>query len=190
MSLRDDIMALDIDLPAREDLPEDLQKYLNVCDEKLGMVPNLLRTMGNSPAVLESYLSFSGALAGASLSAADRERIALAVGEANGCEYCLAAHTAIGKSVGLDDESVVESRQGRSDDPRTAAILALSNELVEKRGWASDAALERVREVGLGDAEIAEVVATVALNTFTNYFNHVAGTEVDFPKATPLTATS
>ena len=96
----------------------------------------------------------------------------------------------IGKSVGLDDDSVLESRQGRSEDPRTDAILAFSNELVEKRGWASDASLDRLREVGLGDAEIAEVVATVALNTFTNYFNHVAGTEVDFPAAAPLPATS
>lgn len=166
------------------------KELFDAVQQKLGTVPNLLRTMGNSPAVLESYLNFSGALGSASLSAADRERIALAVGEANGCDYCLAAHTMIGKSVGLDDDSVLESRQGRSEDPRTDAILAFSNELVEKRGWASDASLDRLREVGLGDAEIAEVVATVALNTFTNYFNHVAGTEVDFPAAAPLPATS
>ena len=162
------------------------QELFSAVQQKMGKVPNLLQTMGQSPAVLESYLSFSGALGKASLSADVRERIALVVGEANKCEYCLAAHTAIGRSVGLDDAAILESRQGSASDPKIDAILAFSSELVEKRGWVSDASVAQLREVGLGDGEIAEVVATVALNTFTNYFNHVAGTEVDFPKAAPL----
>lgn len=153
---------------------------------KMGKVPNLLRTMGNSPAVLESYLSFSNALGGSSLPADLRERIALVVGETNGCEYCLAAHSAIGKSVGLGDQDILDSRRGTASDPRTDAVVRFAGEIVAERGWVGDESVARVRDAGLDDGEIAEVVATVALNTFTNYFNHVAGTEIDFPAAARL----
>lgn len=153
---------------------------------KVGFTPNLARTMANSPAVLEAYLNFSAALSTGGLSARLREQIALTVAQANGCTYCLAAHTAIGKMVGLSEEAVLDSRQGGSPDSTVAATLKFARRLIEQRGRVSDEDLLRLRKIGYGDGEIAEVVANVALNIFTNYFNHVAGTQVDFPPAPSL----
>ena len=155
---------------------------------KLGMVPNLMRTMANSPAVLEAYLAFSGALAGGVLPARLREQIALTVAQVNGCDYCLAAHTAVGKSTGLSDEAIRDSRRGVSPDSKTDAALRFARQIVEQRGCVSDSDVARVRRAGHTDAEIAEIVANVAANLFANYFNHVAETEVDFPRVANLSA--
>lgn len=160
---------------------------LDAVKSKLGLVPNMMRAMANSPAVLDSYLQFSGALSKGSLSARVREQIALAVAEANGCDYCLAAHSTIGKMVGLTVEQINDSRLGSSVDPRVDALLRFAREVVEARGKVSDAPLREVRDAGFDDGVIAEVVAQVALDTFTNYFNIVAQTDVDFPKAPELT---
>jgi uncharacterized peroxidase-related enzyme len=155
---------------------------LDAVQKKLGLTPNMMRTMAQSPAVLEAYLNFSGALAGGSLNAKVREQIALAVGEANSCEYCLSAHTAIGKMVGLSEDDINGSRQSSSGDAKTDAALKFARTIVLERGEVSDRDIQRVREAGFTDGEIAEIVANVSLNIFTNYFNHVAGTEIDFPK--------
>ena len=154
---------------------------LDGVQKKLGIVPNLFRTMAASPAVLESYLGFSQNLGGTGLSAREREQIALAVAGANACEYCASAHTAIGKSLGLSDAETTRNLAGEAEDPNAAAILAFATALVEKKGWVGDDDLAAVRAAGADDATIGEIVATVALNIFTNYFNHVARTEVDFP---------
>lgn len=166
--------------------PSASKPLLEAVGKKLGLVPNMTRAMANSPAVLKAYLEFSGALAGSALSARTRELVALAVGEVNGCDYCLAAHTAIGGSLGLGQDALLDARAARSADPKTAAVLRLARTLVVQRGLASDADLRDVRAAGVSDAEIAETVATVALNVFTNWFNHVAETPVDFPAAPPL----
>jgi uncharacterized peroxidase-related enzyme len=157
------------------------KKLLDKVQAKLGMTPNILRTMANSPAVLEAYLGFSTALKGGLLPAKLREQIALAVSEANGCEYCLAAHSAVGKMVGLSEEDILDSRHGGSPDSKVEAALRFASQMVEKRGWVSDEDVVRLRSAGYEDAEIAEIVANVALIMFTNYFNHVAETVVDFP---------
>jgi uncharacterized peroxidase-related enzyme len=161
--------------PKAKSLLEGVQK-------KLGMTPNLMRTMANSPAVLEAYLGFSNSLGQSSLTPKQREQIALAVGEVNHCQYCLAAHSALGKMAGLGDEEIADSRRGASTDRKTEAILQFARKIVTERGWVSDDDVQTVRTAGVSDAEIAETVATVALNIFTNYFNHVAGTDVDFPE--------
>ena len=163
-----------------------LQKLLNGVHAKLGMTPNLMRVMANSPAVLEAYLQFSGSLGQGALGATTREQIALAVAQANACEYCLSAHSAIGKTVGLTAEQIRDARRGSSVDGKSNAILQLAIQLVDKRGVVSDNDLAAVRDAGVTEAEIAEVVANTALNLFTNYFNHVAETEVDFPAVEPL----
>ena len=154
---------------------------LDGVQNKLGMVPNLFRTMAASPAVLERYLGFSQSLGGAGLSPREREQIALAVAGANACEYCASAHTAIGKGLGLSEAEATRNLAGEAEDPKTAAILAFATALVEKKGWVGDDDLDAVRAAGADDATVGEIVATVALNIFTNYFNHVARTEVDFP---------
>lgn len=154
---------------------------------KLGMTPNLMRVMANSPAVLDAYLKFSGSLGSGELPAKTREQIALTVGQANACDYCLSAHSTIGKMVGLTAEQILDSRRGTSAEPTTNAVLRFARQLVDKRGMVSDADLADVRNAGLDDGAIAEIVANVALNILTNYFNHVAETEIDFPRAEAIT---
>jgi uncharacterized peroxidase-related enzyme len=158
------------------------KELLDAVKAKLGMTPNLMRVMANSPAVLDAYLKFSGALGGGDLSAKTREQIALAVAQANSCDYCLSAHSAIGKMVGLTTDQILESRRGESSDPKTSAVIRFANQLVDARGLVSNADLDAARGAGLDDGAIAEIVANVALNIFTNYFNHVAETEIDFPR--------
>ena len=162
------------------------KELLDAVNAKLGMVPNIARTMANAPSVLEGYLGFSGALAKGTLSAKVREQIALTVAQRNSCDYCLAAHSTVGKMVGLTEEQILDSRHGKAIDSKTDAVLRLAGLLVDNRGRVSDRELEEARTAGFNDATIAEIVATVALNIFTNYFNHVADPAIDFPKAAPL----
>ncbi len=159
------------------------KELLDAVKSKLGMTPNLMRVMANSPAVLDAYLKFSGSLGSGDLPAKTREQIALAVGQANSCDYCLSAHSTIGKMVGLTAEQILESRRGASSEQTTDAVLRFARQLVDNRGMVSDADLAAVRSAGWNDGAIAEIVANVALNIFTNYFNHVAETEIDFPRA-------
>lgn len=164
------------------------KELLDAVKQKLGLVPNMTRVMANSPATLDGYLQLSGALAKGMLSAKVREQIALAVAEANGCDYCLAAHTAVGKAVGLTADQVRDSRQATAVDAKSAALLGFARKVVDAHGRVTDADLAAVRAAGWGDAAVAEVVAHVALNVFTNYFNNLADTDLDFPKAAPLAA--
>jgi uncharacterized peroxidase-related enzyme len=162
------------------------KQLLDAVNDKFGMVPNLARTLANSPAALQGYLAFGEALEGGVLPAKLREQIALTVSQANGCGYCVAAHCAIGKSVGLSEDELTDARQSSSPNSRVDAALELARKLVEDRGWVTDEDLDRVRRAGHGDAEIVEIVAIVAWKTFANYFNHVAGTDVDFPEVVEL----
>lgn len=158
---------------------------LDAVQKALGVTPNMMRTMAHSPAVLDAYLSMSGALASGRLSAKVREQLALVVAESNTCDYCAAAHTLLGQRAGLSELDAERARHGDATDPSTAAALRLARAIVASRGHVSDAELAAARAGGLGDAEIGEVVAHVGFNTFTNYFNSVAGTEVDFPAVRP-----
>lgn len=153
---------------------------------KLGMVPNLMRTFGQSPAVLEAYLAFSNALAGGVLPARVREQIALTIAEANESDYCLAAHSMIGKGEGLSPESIANARRAQASDPKIDALLKFARTVVSSRGHVDDSEIDALRSAGVSDAEIIEVIANVSLSNFTNYTNHIAGTEIDFPNATPM----
>lgn len=155
---------------------------LEAVQAKLKITPNMTRVMANSPAVLEGYLSFSGALAGGSLNPKLREQLALEVGEQNQCQYCVSAHAAIGKMMGLSDEEIDSARDAQSSSPKVAAALSFAHQIVEKQGKATEADMNAVRAAGFTDGEIAEIVAHVALNIFTNYFNNTTDVEVDFPK--------
>lgn len=153
---------------------------------KLGMVPNIMATMANSNAVLQAYLNFSEALSQGELPDKLREQIALTVAETNSCKYCLSAHTAIGKMVGLSDEEIEDSRRASSTDSKAEAVLKFSKIMVEKRGNVNSTDIDHLRKEGFSDSDITEIVANIALNLFTNYFNHVADTEIDFPPAREL----
>ncbi len=160
------------------------QDLFTAVKAKLGLVPNMTKVMANSPAVLEGYLSLSGALNHSSLSAKLREQIALLVAEVNKCSYCLSAHTAIGKMVGLTPSELSSSRnaEGASKD---AAALRFARVLIHRQGEVSDQDLGAVRSAGYNDAQIAEIIAVVALNVFTNYFNKAARVPIDFPVVNP-----
>ena len=162
------------------------KELLDTLKAKLGRVPNIFKIMAHSPTTLQAYLGLSGALANAVLPVKVREQIALTVSEDNQCDYCVSAHSAIGKSVGLTPEEIEAGRRGRSPDSKTHAILALAQKLSANRGNITDQELQATRKAGCSDEEILEVVTVVAINLFTNYFNHVAGTVIDFPKAPAL----
>jgi uncharacterized peroxidase-related enzyme len=156
---------------------------LDAVQRKLAFVPNLTRTLAVSPATLDAYLSFGDRLNQGILSPKLREQLAVTVAYSNSCEYCLAAHTAIGGMLGLTPSQLEAAYTADSTDPRIAAALHFAQELVQNQGHVSDEEVAKVREAGYGDAEIAEIVGHVALNVFTNYFNTVAQTDVDFPKS-------
>lgn len=155
---------------------------LDTVKQKMGGTPNILTTMAHSPAALESYLNFSGALSGGTFSAGLREQIALAVAGTNACDYCAAAHTAIGKGAGVPDEELSRALSGEPADAKAAAAVRLARTLVEKRGFASDEEIRAFKAAGFDDGQLMELVAVVSLNLYTNYINHVAQTDVDFPK--------
>jgi uncharacterized peroxidase-related enzyme len=164
------------------------REMLDGIKTKLGMVPNLMRTFAHSPATLQFFLSGSQALAGGVLSPKVREQIDLRVSQINGCDYCLAAHTMLAKSLKLYEGQILDARRGKSEDPKTNAILALAGTLVEERGHLSNEDFARARLAGLSDAEISETIAAVALKTFTNYFAVASQVELDFPKVEALNA--
>jgi uncharacterized peroxidase-related enzyme len=151
-----------------------------------GKTFNIFKSMATGPASLQAYLGLSGAVSHGMLSAKEREVIQLAVGEANSCSYCVAAHTAIGKMSGLTDAQTVEARRGHLGDAKLQALASFALALHEKRGHVSDADLNAVRAAGYGNGHIAEIVANYALAVYTNYFNHVNQTASDFPAVPAL----
>jgi uncharacterized peroxidase-related enzyme len=157
------------------------RETLAAVQKMLGATPNLFRVTAHAPAALESMAAQFGALAGGVLGARGRESIALTVAEVNGCDYCLSAHTLLGKGAGLSEADILAARGGESSDPKLGAILGFSRELVQRRGAVGGGAVDRLRSAGVSDAEILETIAAVTLNIFTNYVNLVAGTEIDFP---------
>ncbi|MFI4897467.1 MAG: carboxymuconolactone decarboxylase family protein [Phycisphaerales bacterium JB059] len=171
--------------------PEASLPLLEGVKAKIGKVPNLFGTLAHSPAAFGSYLASSEALGKGELGAPLQEQIAVAIAGANACGYCASAHTAIGKMHGVSAEELAKNLDGESGDPRAGAAIRFARAVVVKRGFVSDADLQDVRSAGLSDGEITEIVALVAHNTFTNYFNHVAQTAIDFPEVkvgAPVTA--
>lgn len=165
-----------------------VKELLGAVKANLGIIPNMTRSMAVAPSVLEAYLGFIGALSHGVLPARVREQLALDVGEANRCDYCVSAHSVLGPRAGLTEQEVLDSRRGACAEPKADVLLRFARTVLEKKGLIKDADIAAVREAGYGDAEIAEVVAHVGLNVFTNYFNNVAGTTIDFPRAPALAA--
>lgn len=160
----------------------DLRTTFDAVRSKFGGVPNGVKALGVSPQTLRGYLEFAGAVGSGSLSRAERERVAVLTAQLNECGYCLSAHTLAGRAAGLTDDELVGSRQGWSVDARAAALLAFATAVLEHRGDVPEVALVEAREAGLTDAELVELVAEVALNTFTNYANRLVRPEYDFPE--------
>jgi uncharacterized peroxidase-related enzyme len=148
-----------------------------------GKLPNIFQHMGNSPTVLQTFLSLNEIISHTTLPAKLRSEIALAVAQANECQYCLSAHTTIGGGMGLPKEQMIEARKGHSGDPKTQAILKFAKLVVDKRGKLSNQEVAALKAAGVTDTELVEILLVVQLNMFTNYFNHVVDTTIDFPEA-------
>lgn len=159
----------------------EAQATLTAIKGKIGMVPNIYATMAHAPAALNAALGFGEALGKSSLSPALREQLALTIAGVNSCDYCASAHTTIGKGAGVAEDELASNLTGNASDPKTQAFLTLAKNIVDKQGNLSDTDLASARNAGITDQEIIEVVAVVAQNIFTNYFNHIADPEIDFP---------
>ena len=144
---------------------------------------NIFKSMVNSPATVQAYLGLSGGVAHGTLTPVERELIQLTAGQANNCEYCVAAHTFLGTKAGLTQDQTVEARRGTVKDAKLNGLAKFVLALHEKRGMVSDQDVSAFKAAGYNDGQIAEVVANYALATFTNYFNHVNQTVVDLPPA-------
>lgn len=159
----------------------EAEATLTAIKGKIGMVPNIYATMAHAPAALNAALGLGEALGKSSLSPALREQLALTIAGVNSCDYCASAHTTIGKGAGVAEDELASNLTGNASDPKTQAFLTLAKNIVDKQGNLSDADLSTARDAGINDQEIIEVVAVVAQNIFTNYFNHIADPEIDFP---------
>jgi len=159
----------------------DRKALLDDIHGAFGATPNMFRAVANSPAALRAMWGAFGALGAGSLSPRLGEEIAVAIADRNRCEYCLAAHTALGRKAGASAEDMARAQAGQSDDPATAAALAFALKLVEDRGQVSDADVQRLRDQGFDDGQVMEILAHVALNLFTNYTNVAFEVPLDFP---------
>jgi len=177
-----------ITIPTRDESPAASQPLLDAVGAQLGVIPNLFRVIGTSPAALEGFLGFNGAL-GKALDVKTRERIALAVAQANGCDYCLSAHTYLGLNLAkIDEAEIALNRRGQSGDAKAAAAVKFARAVVDNRGKVSEGDIAEVRLAGFSEAQVVEIVALVAVNVFTNYLNNAVETDIDFPVVTAAEA--
>jgi len=172
-----------LNIPTVEQSPDASKPLLDAVKKQLGVVPNMMKLIGNSPAALEGYLSLNGSVAKGKLSGQLREQIALATAEYNGCDYCLSAHSYLGTNVAkLSGDEIDAARNGHSSDAQADAALRFARKVAESHGRVSDADLALLRIAGFDDAAVIEIVVNIALNVLTNYVNNVAQTDIDFPK--------
>lgn len=158
------------------------KELFDAVNKKLGFIPNLIKVFGNSPATLETYLTLGKLTASGNFNNKFREQLALAIAEENECNYCLSAHTAIGKMNGLTDVQTEQNRQGNSNDLKVEAALKFAQEVTRKRGQVNTEVIENFKAAGHNDGDVLEIILNVVSNTLTNYVNHIAETEIDFPK--------
>ncbi len=177
------IAPIDLKNPAAAVAPQ-----LDAVRAKMGKVPNMIATLANSPVALNAYLALGDVAGKGALSAKERERIALTVGQANECDYCVAAHSLVGKLTGLSETEILAARRAQGTDARTSAIAGLADAIVRDRGLVATPVLDQARAAGLTEAELLEVLTVTVANILTNYANHLIQTDLDFPKAPVLAA--
>ena len=168
-------------IPARDDAPEASKPILDAVHKQLGVVPNMFRLIAQSPAALQGFTANNGALT-KTLDVKTRERIALAVAQVNGCDYCLSAHSYLGlKLAKISPEEIALNRRGESGDAKADAAVRFAAKVVRERGHVTEADINAVRDAGYSDGQIVEILAVTAENIFTNLLNVVAETDIDFP---------
>jgi uncharacterized peroxidase-related enzyme len=170
-----------VTVPSRDSAPTESEPLLDGVFKKLGVVPNVFRLAALSPAALEGFLGLSGALS-KTLDVRTRERIAIAVAEVNGCDYCLSAHTYLALNLAkISPEDAELARKGSSTHPKAGAAVRFAVQVARTRGGVSDADIAAVKAAGFAEPQIVEIVALVTENVFTNFLNRVAQTDIDFP---------
>lgn len=155
---------------------------LEAIQAQLGMVPNFLKVFANSPVALKAFLGLHGVAGAGSLDAATQERIALALAQQNGCEYCVSAHTTIGRQSGLSDDDMAAARAGSSTDPRAAEAVRFARRLMASQGDVNNADLMAVRAAGYSDADLVEIITHVGMNFLTNVLGKASRVDIDFPR--------
>lgn len=173
-------------VPTREEVSTESQAIFDSLKKQIGMVPNIYATIGYSSNALASYLTFQGAQAKGTFSAKEREAVFLAVSQANGCAYCQAAHTTLGKMNGFTEEQTISLRKGESENPRLNAIVALTKDITENRGRASEAKVEEFFAQGFDNTALVDLITLIADKTLANYLHNLTQVEIDFPVAKPV----
>lgn len=171
-----------INVVTLESASAEQRALLDAIQAKLGMVPNFLKVFANSPVALKAFLGLYEVAGAGSLDPQTRERIALALAQQNSCEYCLSAHTAIGRGVGLDSGEIEANRAGSSQDAKAAVAVKFARSLVEHKGEVTTAEIGEVRAAGYSDADIVEIITHVGMNLMTNILGKASRIEIDFPK--------
>ena len=175
-------------IPDLDAAPDASKPILEAVHKQLGVVPNMFRLIASSPAALEGFAGNNGALA-KTLDVKTRERIALAVAQVNGCDYCLSAHTYLGLNLAkLTPEEIARNRRGQSGDAKADTAVRFAAKVVRERGRVGDGDVAELREAGYSNGQIVEIVALAAENVFTNLMNNVAQTDIDFPVVTAAQA--
>lgn len=170
-----------INVVTHETANAEQKALFDAIQSKLGIVPNFLKVFANSPEALKAFLGLHGIANAGSLDALTRERIALALAQQNACQYCLSAHTAIGRKAGLDNAEIEANRAGSSHDAKGAAAVRFARALVAHSGEITSAELADVRNAGYGDAEIVEIITHVGMNILTNILGKASRVDIDFP---------
>jgi len=166
-----------------EEANTNSQAIFNTVKSKIGMLPNLYATMGISDKLLGGFLAFTETLKSGELSGKEYEAVALATSQANGCAYCLSAHTAIGKMNGFTEDETLELRNNSIADTKLNALVTLASEFVNLKGHPTEETVDSFFEAGYNKSAFAELIGIVALTTITNTVYHNGGFEIDFPKA-------
>ncbi len=160
----------------------DQQALLDAVRHKLGMVPNFLAVLCQSPEALQAFLGLHQIAETGALDAQTRERIALVIAQENSCQYCVSAHSAIGRKAGLTNDEIAANRNGSSQDQKAQAALSFATAINTHKGDLTDAEFQAIRQAGYSDAEIVEIIVHVGMNILTNMIGKISDTEIDFPK--------
>ena len=165
-----------------ENASTELKPIYEHIQSHMGKIPNIFQHMGQSAPVLQAFLNLLDQTSNLSISPNIRTKIALITAETNKCHYCLSAHTAMAKLQAISDSDIAAARLAQTQDAKETALLKFAKTIVEKRGQLTDRDVEDAKKAGITDKEIVEIIFVVNINMFTNYFNHIVDTEIDFPK--------
>lgn len=171
-----------INVVTKENATAEQKALLDAIQSQLGMVPNFLKVFANSPAALRAFLGLHGIAGEGKLDPQTRERIALALAQQNACQYCVSAHTAIGRKAGLNAPEIAANRSGTSNDAKAATAVKFAKALAKHSGEVNTSEILEVRNAGYSDAEIVEIITHVGMNILTNILGKASRVEIDFPK--------